>query len=156
MRKFRNAAIAGMTAVTLVAGLNTAAFAVENDQAAEIEKHEASTREKDTGVEKLCDAELDLSKVKLGDLKDCTTEAFNDDAKAFLRKPTNSSVWGKRYDATQDVYGTNLLGQDKKFGEQPVWSQIWYVATILGVIGTVIGIGYLPVMNQLKAMGIII
>ncbi|MBN9645310.1 hypothetical protein ACFSSC_11825 [Corynebacterium mendelii] len=100
---------------------------------------------------------LDLDKVELGDRDPhCETDLLQDDAKEFSSKPTNSSVWGKRYDATQDAYGRDLLGQDKNFGDQPVWSQIWYVVTILGVIGTVIGIGYLPVMNQLKAMGYII
>lgn len=160
MRKFRNAAIAGMTAITLVAGLNTAAFAETpgNSQEQIIKNGKPANQRQKFENQKQCtasDYKLDFDKVSLGDLN-CETAPFTTDAQEFLKNPSNSSAFGRRYDANQDVYGTDLLGLRKNFDAQPVWSQIWYVVTALGVIGTVIGIGWLPVVNQLKAQGIII
>lgn len=161
MRKFRNAAIAGATAITLVAGLNTAAFAdtpAPGSQEQIIKDGKAANDRPEAPHERVCDAsdyKLDFDKVSLGDLN-CKTKPFTTDAGEYLKNPSNSSAWGRRYDASQDVYGTDLLGLVKNFDAQPVWSQIWYVVTVLGVVGTVIGLGWLPVVNQLKAQGLIV
>ncbi|AZA12527.1 hypothetical protein ACFPVT_01460 [Corynebacterium choanae] len=141
MRKIRNAAIVGLTAVSLVAGgINVASAEVPT-----------------------CGYEFYLPSAQPTDAEDvdladsyCETREFDRDLQDYLKNPADSSPFGARYNATKEVRGVDLLGLHKNFSQQPVWSQIWYVVTVLGVIGTVIGIGALPVLNTLKAQGVII
>lgn len=95
-----------------------------------------------------------LDETPLGD-RDCETNSLSSDI-TNGNNTSNSSVWGNRYNSNQNVTGRNLLGLEKNFSEQPVWAQIWFVVTVLGVIGSVVGLVALPLVNQAKAQGFII
>lgn len=98
---------------------------------------------------------LDLNKYVPGN-PDCETRPLWKDVNDLLSNPTNSSVLGKRYNGNRDVTGKDLLGSTVNYERQPRWAQIWLAVTVLGVIGSVVGLMSLPWMNELKARGIVI
>lgn len=115
----------------------------------------AKDRPTDTEADVECEGSVaDMDKFDNKD-NDCNTRPLSTDLKD-KNNSSNSSVWGKRYQAEKDVTGYDLLGQVVNFGDQPVWSQIWLVTTILGVVGSAVGLIALPILNEAKARGIII
>lgn len=86
------------------------------------------------------------------------TNNFTDDLKNFVvgSSEKGSSAWGFRYDGHDTVTGEHLFGQVKDWAAQPQWAKMWYGAGIAGIIGSILGLIYLPLANHAKAMGWII
>lgn len=130
MRKFRNSAIAIVSAAAISLGGITAASAQD------------------------VDVDLDL---EAGVTVEETTE---DEPGLFDMVSSNGSTawkWGEDLNADEEGYGTDAFGssRDDSGEEVPRWLRAWEKAFDVISVGSVLGLVVFPIVNFLKYNGII-
>lgn len=125
MRSIRRAAIAGATAATLILGAATAATAEEGP------------KKDDNALSSFLKKEENKDKKKGENALDSTS--------ASLNKSVAGST--KSLELDQPANGDRVFGSDTNAGKAPKWAQYMKIVTIVGLIGSFLGLVAFPAYN---------
>lgn len=139
MRSLRTAAVAGVSALALTVGTTAVAAAQDPD---DLPASQAIQETEDTGA-----IDQGAHEVPVEDHNPPTPEVPEDvEPGLSSRINTDSSV---DFEADQPANGPALFGSSKDLDSQPVWAQLLYGASLLGGVGSLIGLILGPIHNFL-------
>lgn len=155
MRSIRNTVVAGAAAVALVLGTSTAV--AEEDQATDNAVTAPVAEENEAQAAADNEAETDTDEDDQDEANGETEESQDeaDDANGYQSENIYTSInklaadlGSSNWNADHEAQGAALFGFNKDgFETQPGWAQTLYVLTVLGVVGSFIGLVVGPVYN---------
>lgn len=132
MRSFRTAAVAGASALALTFGTTAVATAQDGD--------DSITQEQNDSIDQ------GGNDVPVEDYEPTAPEP-DEDYEPSLSSDINT---GSSLEGEQPAQGPAIFGSSKELDSQPRWAQLLYGASILGGIGSLIGVIVGPIINFLN------
>lgn len=138
MRSFRTAAVAGASALALTFSTTAVATAQDGDDL--LPPENGVTQEENDSIDQ------GGNDVPVEDYEPTAPEP-DEDYEPSLSSDINT---GSSLEGDQPAQGPAIFGSSKELDSQPRWAQLLYGASILGGIGSLIGVIVGPIVNFLN------